>query len=139
MFLMDTNVVAELPRPRPSQSVVSWIASQSEIALCAVTIEELRFGIERLGEHAGLDLRRWLRDLLALPPIVVPIDQQMADLAGRLRARRERAGRRVAQADMLIAAAALATGRTLATRNIRDFEGCGLRLFNPFEASASAT
>ena len=66
-------------------------------------------------------------------PEVVPIDSEVALAAGRLRARRERRGRPVAQADMLIAACALTRGLTLVTRNVADFEGCGIALLDPFD------
>ena len=65
---------------------------------------------------------------------IVPIDAEVALAAGRLRARREKKGRPVrAQADMLIAASALVRGITLVTRNVSDFEGCGIALLNPFD------
>jgi len=63
----------------------------------------------------------------------VPIDGEVALAAGRLRARRETKGRPVAQADMLIAASALVRGITLVTRNVSDFEGCGIALLDPFD------
>jgi predicted nucleic acid-binding protein len=64
---------------------------------------------------------------------VIPIDASVALAAGRLRARREQRGRPVAQADMLIAACALTHGLTLVTRNLDDFEGCGIALLDPFD------
>ena len=66
-------------------------------------------------------------------PEIVHIDAEVALAAGRLRARREKKGRPVAQADMLIAASALVRGITLVTRNVSDFEGCGIALLDPFD------
>lgn len=79
-------------------------------------------------------MRRWLEALLDARPLVIPIDQRVARIAGSLRAARETRGRRIPQADMLIAACAVSAGLVLATRNTRDFEGCGVALFDPFDA-----
>jgi predicted nucleic acid-binding protein len=70
--------------------------------------------------------------LLASEPIVLDVTMPVARVAGELRARRETGGRRLAQADALIAATAIVHGLTLATRNTRDFVGCGVALFDPF-------
>ncbi|MGA7120213.1 MAG: PIN domain-containing protein, partial [Polyangiaceae bacterium] len=78
-------------------------------------------------------LVRWLDALLEARPTVLDVTAAIARASGELRAAREARGRRVAQADMLIAATALAQGLTLATRNGRDFEGCGVALVDPFK------
>lgn len=132
-YLIDTNVVSELPRRSPNPKVIAWLAAQPMLTVSAITIEELVFGVERLRPDARRRLRRWLDALLALSPEIVPIDSQIAGLAGRLRATRQSLGRPVAQADMLIAATAIATGRSVATRNIDDFADLGVEVFNPFE------
>jgi predicted nucleic acid-binding protein len=132
-MLVDTNVLSETVRARPNPAVLRWLAAHPSFAISAVTLEELAFGIERLAGHRRTLLYEWLDRLRSEPsPLVVPIDAEIALAAGRLRARRERKGRPVAQADMLIAASALTRGLTLVTRNIGDFEGCGIALINPF-------
>jgi predicted nucleic acid-binding protein len=131
-YLVDTNVISELPRPRPNAAVVAWLETQETIAISAVTVEELTYGVERARGPNAAALRRWLTQMLALPPVVVPIDERVARVAGRLRAERARRGRPAAQADMLIAATALVTARVLVTRNTRHFEGCGVPLLDPF-------
>lgn len=132
-FLLDTNVISEVVKPRPNPAVVAWLEGRESIVLCAITIEELTYGIERAKGKARESLREWFADLLEAEPRIVPISAEVAATAGRLRAQREAVGRRVAQADMLVAAAALTEGLVLATRNVADFERCGLALFNPFE------
>jgi predicted nucleic acid-binding protein len=134
MFLLDTNVVSELPRPRPDPRVLSWLSGLDAIALSAITVEELAYGVERAPSGQRPRLRRWLEALLDARPLVIPIDQRVARIAGSLRAARETRGRRIPQADMLIAACAVSAGLVLATRNTRDFEGCGVALFDPFDA-----
>ena len=131
-FLIDTNVISELSKPRPNPGVLDWLQTRETIALSAITIEELTFGIERAEGRSRDVLRNWFADLLESQPRIVEITHEVAGTAGRLRAQREAGGRRVTQADMLVVACALNAGLILATRNIRDFEGCGVALFNPF-------
>jgi predicted nucleic acid-binding protein len=131
-YLLDTNVLSELPKPRPHAGVLRWLATRREIAFSAVTLEELTFGVERARGPSRERLRGWLQSLLDSSPRIVGVSPLVASTAGRLRAQREAGGRPVAQADMLVAACALTEGLVLATRNVRDFEGCGVALFDPF-------
>jgi predicted nucleic acid-binding protein len=132
-MLVDTNVLSELPRPRPNGNVVAWFGAQETIHVSVVTLEELAFGIARASPAARSRLGRWLDAFLDAKPIVLDVTAPIARASGELRAAREARGRRVAQADMLIAATALTHGLTLATRNGRDFEGCGVSVVDPFE------
>jgi len=131
-MLVDTNVLSELPRPRPNPNVLRWFAAQEAIHLSVVTLEELAFGVARAAPSVRGRLTRWLDALLEARPTVLDVTPAIARASGDLRAAREARGRRVAQADMLIAATALAHGLTLATRNARDFEGCGVAVIDPF-------
>jgi predicted nucleic acid-binding protein len=133
MYLVDTNVLSESIRARANGRVMDWLASQDEVAFSAVTLEELAFGVERAPAAKRQRLRHWLDGLLTAAPLVLPVDENVAVTAGRLRASREAAGRPVAQADMLIAATAALSGRVLVTRNVKDFAGCGIALLDPFE------
>jgi predicted nucleic acid-binding protein len=132
LILADTNLLSELPRRRPNASVLRWFAGQETVHLSVITIEELTFGVARSTPLARARLGRWLDALLEARPIVLDVTPAIARASGELRAAREARGRRVAQADMLIAATALAHGLTLATRNTKDFDGCGVALFDPF-------
>lgn len=132
MFLVDTNVVSELPRREANRGVLAWLATHPTFAVSAVTIEELVFGIERAPKARRAALTEWLERLRPVIAVVVPVDERVARLAGELRAQRESTGKRVAQADMLIAASAIVSGCVLVTRNVSDFEGLGATLVNPF-------
>jgi predicted nucleic acid-binding protein len=132
MILVDTNVLSELARARPNAGVVRWLGEQRRISLSVVTLEELAFGVARAKGAARGRLRTWLDALLAARPTLLDVTPAVARASGELRAAREAGGRRVAMADMLIAATALTHGLTLVTRNVRDFESCGVALFNPF-------
>jgi len=132
MYLVDTNVISELPRRRPHEGVLAWLASQATLTMSAVTVEELSYGVARAEPEQRKRLGEWLDRLLAIPPEILPVDERVARAAGSLRAERARAGFMMAQADALVAGTARVTGRVLVTRNVRHFEGCGIALLNPF-------
>jgi len=131
-MLVDTNVLSELARPHPNARVMEWLGAQSHIHMSVVTIEELAFGVARARGGARKRLRSWLDALIAARPTLLDVTPAVARASGELRAARESRGRRVAMADMLIAATALTHGLTLVTRNLRDFEACGVMLLDPF-------
>jgi toxin FitB len=129
-YLVDTNVLSELARRRPQARVVSWARSVTTVALSVVTIEEVFFG---LAWKPNPRIRVWFESFLAEHCRVHPLTEDIARIAGELRGRLAARGAVRTQADMLIAATAQAHHLTLVTRNTRDFEGCGIGLFNPFE------
>lgn len=131
-YLLDTNVISELARKVPNPSVIEFFESLDEITISVVTIEEIEFGIERLPTSQRKYLWKWWSALLSLPPVILGIDDKIAKLAGNLRAKQETKGRSRTQADMLIAATAIANGLILVTRNTRDFSECGVSVLNPF-------
>lgn len=135
MYLVDTNVISELPKPRPDASVIAWLGKLDSLVISAITVEELAFGVERSRPDQVAKLRPWFDHLMAIPPTIVPVDEPIARTAGLLRAKQEKAGKNAAQADMLIAATALVTARTLVTRNVRHFLGLGVALLNPFSSA----
>lgn len=131
-YLLDTNVISELARKTPNSSVLEFFETIDEIAMSVITLEEIEFGIERLPTSQRKTLLKWWSNLLSLPPIVFPIDERIAKLAGQLRARQEVKGRSKSQADMLIAATAISNGLILVTRNTKDFYELGVSVLNPF-------
>jgi predicted nucleic acid-binding protein len=69
-MLVDTNVLSELPRPRPNANVVRWFSAQATIHVSVVTLEELSFGVARAGPGARSRLGRWLDALLGARPVI---------------------------------------------------------------------
>jgi hypothetical protein len=139
MLLLDTNLVSELMRPQPAPRVLEWAASESlsEMAIAAVTVMEIRFGIAVLPQgkrRADLDIK--FRQLLAqaFPGRILPFDETAAEACAELRATRQRMGNPITTEDGMIAAIAQAQGATVVTRDIGGFEGCGVHLLNPWEA-----
>jgi len=141
IIVLDTNVVSEADRPLPSGLVLGWFATQDPLSLflCAPVVMELSYGAEKYLARSGSD--RYLRYLDNLftdrfRDRVLRFDGAVPSAAGKVRARREGKGRPISVQDAMIAAICLVHDATLATRNIRDFDGLDLKLVNPFEAGA---
>jgi predicted nucleic acid-binding protein len=140
-FVLDTNVVAELERPRPDPTVVGWFSRQPahRLFLTATVVAELWYGIELKPEGARRNrLTSWLQELLqsGFADRVLPFDATAARIWGRLMAEGRRAGRLPDVRDVEIAAVAMANSLALATRNARDFECLGLAWLDPWQETA---
>ncbi len=130
MQLVDTNVISELCRREPDPGVLAWAQTQSRMALSVVTAEEIAFG---LAWRPNPVLQPWFERLFA-HHLLLPVTEDIARHAGAMRGALAARGERRTQADMLIAATAHAHQLPLVTRNLRDFDGCGVPLLNPFAA-----
>jgi predicted nucleic acid-binding protein len=129
-ILIDTNVLSELARPRPDPRVVDWAGGLSTVILSVVTVEEVFFG---LSAKRSPRIERWFEEFFDSDCRILEITTPIARHAGVLRGQLTQRGRPRAQADMLIAATAALHGLTLATRDERDFEDCGVTVVNPFD------
>ena len=141
MIILDTNLVSELIKPAPATTVATWFKrlDPAEIALSSVTLFEFRWGLKLLPhsvKRQKLDLAYLeIRDA-GLFGRVLPWGPATAEYAADIFVKRRQMGRPVAVADCLIAGTVLEHGATLATRNIRDFEGVGLSLINPWDTAS---
>ena len=139
MYVLDTNVISELRRGKPAQSVevCAWAArvQASQQFLSAITIMELEMGIlllERKTPPHGRALRAWFDGVrVAFAGRVLPFTEGVAMRCARLHV----PGRRP-ERDSMIAATALEHGFAVVTRNVRDFEGTGIALHNPWSAKS---
>ncbi|HEX9638041.1 MAG TPA: type II toxin-antitoxin system VapC family toxin [Acidobacteriota bacterium] len=128
-FLADTNVLGELAHPQPNPGVLNWAGQVVELSLSVITLEEIQFGLAWKPNHR---IQSWFDRFFAEQCRVLPITEDVALRAGALRGQLRARGETRTQADMLIAATALANRLTLVTRNTNDFENCGVTVLNPF-------
>jgi predicted nucleic acid-binding protein len=127
-FLLDTNIVSELARVHPNADVLAWAGQVTTHGISVVTIEEICNG---LAANPSRRIEAFMRAFFA-GETCYPVTSDIATRAGNLRGSFKRRGLVREQADMLIASTAQAHGLTLVTRNVRDFDGCGIPLLNPF-------
>ena len=137
MLILDTNVVSELMRPVPDERVAARVEAWSldQLALTAVTVAELLYGLDRLPDgRRKTDLFGRFDAVLrrGFGGRVLPFDHAAAQSYARLKGERERAGRPLVGYDAMIAAIAQTHGAEIVTRNVDDFEGCGLTIINPW-------
>ncbi len=136
-LLLDTNVLSEVTKPRPEGRVLAWLDGLDEDRsfISVVSIAEIRRGVALMDNGRKRDaLVEWLA--LDLPQRfehrVIPVDERVALAWGDLMGEAKRRGRGMSSMDGLIAATAVAHGLVLATRNIKDFEGVGINLIDPW-------
>jgi hypothetical protein len=137
-YLLDTDVIAELVRPKPDARVLGWFheVPEASLYLSVLSLGELRSGVGRLKPRARRErLRVWLeRDLPErFEERLLPVTAAVADRWGRLIAD---AGRPLAAVDSLLAATALTHGLRMVTRNLKDFRFGGLEAVSPWERAA---
>jgi hypothetical protein len=140
MILIDTNVLSELMTLRPAPEVVAWIDSQEIIELWTSTIvvAEVFSGLDLMPEGGR---QRQLREKAEhmffnlFADRIYILDLEAARAYGTVLRIRKSMGRPIDEMDALIAATAKTNGAALATRNIADFEHCGIPLVNPWEAA----
>ena len=125
-FLLDTDAISEWVKPRPNPGLTGWMESADEdrIFLSAVSLAELRYGVERMATGSRRSrLEAWLGHELPLrfEGRILPIDINVADAWGKIMSRSEAAGRPMGAMDGFLAATAEVRGLTLVTRNVADF------------------
>ncbi len=132
--MIDTNVLSELRRKSPDAGVLAWFTQRppATLYLSVLTLGEIRKGIETVSDEVR---RQALIDWLEtdLPTFftgrMLPVDEAVADRWGRLVAA---AGRPLPAIDSLLAATALEHDLVLVTRNVKDFAGLPVQIFNPW-------
>lgn len=136
-FLLDTNVISEMTRPLPSAAVLAWLAAveQTDVYLSAVTIAELRYGVERM--PSGQRRKRLSDWLFVDVPMrfggrILPIDETVAHAWGQAVAMADAAGRPIAVIDAFVLATAVVHKLTVVTRNERDFRMLAPDVVNPW-------
>jgi predicted nucleic acid-binding protein len=135
--LLDTNVLSELLRAQPDSSVLAWFAAMpaNGLFVSAVTQAEMLLGAQLLPagrRRQGLEQALAAMFLEDFSARVLPFDSRAAADYAAVVATRRGAGTPISQFDAQIAAIALSHRLGLVTRNVSDFDGCGLALINPW-------
>ena len=139
MILLDTHILSEVIRPSPEPVVLDWLAAQptTSVFISAITEAELRTGVAFLPE--GKRRAVLAAEIAAMLEVdffgrILPFDSLAAIAYAEIVAIRRQNGRPISQADAQIAAIAHSRGAVLATRNIADFDRCGIEIINPWKA-----
>ena len=135
MIFLDTNVVSESMRKTPDPAVVAWLVRHdAELALPTVTIAEIAYGVAKIAPDqraarlsTGLD--EWRR---RFADRIFPLTEEAALAYGAIMGEASRRGALMSAPDGMIAAIVRVNGGTLATRNQRDFAGCGIETVSPW-------
>ncbi len=135
-YLVDTNVISEVMKASPSESVLNWLKlHEYDLFLSVVTVEELRFGElmmsqgkrkKKLHEMIDFVLEKYASRILIF-------DAVSAELCAEYHNQAIKSGRTPTFEDLMIAAIATTNECVLVTRNVRNFNYLGIELFNPFE------
>ncbi|NJL82324.1 MAG: type II toxin-antitoxin system VapC family toxin [Chloroflexaceae bacterium] len=135
-WLLDTNVISELTKTQPAPSVIDFLNTTEPTFLSAITLHELEFGLLRLkSEQKRSRLRAWLTDLeRQYGERILPVGRAEAKWAARQRSVTADSGRVLSLADALIAGTAIQQDLVLVTRNLKDFQGLNLSLFDPWQS-----
>ena len=137
MIVLDTNVISEVLRAVPEPSVLAWLTNQPRASLFTTTVTrgEILYGIQLLSDgkrRRGLwgAAKKIFDDDFA--DQVLNFDGDAADMYAEIAASRRAAGKPISQFDAMIVATARSRGASLATRNVKDFEDCGVDVVNPW-------
>lgn len=136
-YLVDTNVISEMSKPKPCKTVLNWIASvpETELFISVVSIGEIIFGISRLSDKIRrAKLSAWVDRIISsgFEGRILEINVDVMRVWGEMCASLPRS---LPIQDTLIAATAVTNNLTIATRNVKDFTDIsGLSVFNPWDA-----
>ena len=140
-WLLDTNILSELRRPKPSRRVVAFIAAQAleQLHVSAVTLAEIRFGIERAADaQRRAQLHDWLTHQLRpmFAGRVLPVSEDVMFKWRLLVEEGRKTGHTFSQPDLIIAATALQHGLTVVSRDTSEYVKARVPMLNPWDAVA---
>jgi predicted nucleic acid-binding protein len=140
MIILDTNVLSELMRAKPSAQVAAWVAKlpATDLFTTSITEAEIFYGIELLSKgkrREGLLAAAEAMFAEDLSGRILGFESDAARVFSKIAAHRRSLGRPISHADAQIAAIAQLRGAEIATRNVADFKDCGVEVLDPFSAS----
>lgn len=139
MIVLDTNVVSELIRPKPAREVCDWVDAQTstDLFVTAVSQAEMLLGVLILpaGRRRN-ELQMAIQTIYDedFPARVLPFDSNAAHAFAHVVAQRRQACRPIGFLDAQIASIARSKNASIATRNTKDFTGCGVTVIDPWRA-----
>ena len=141
-WLLDTNVLSELRRPRPEPKVIAFVAAQplDRLFISSVTLAEIRFGIELVADASRrADLNDWLTHKVRpmFDQRVLPVTEDVMFRWRLLVEDGRKAGHTFSQPDLIIAATALEHGLTVVSRDTTHYERAGVPVLDPWSADHS--
>ena len=140
-YLLDTCVISEIIKPKPSKKVVAWLKKQDEesLYLSVLTFGEIEKGIEKSVDGTRRNkLRLWVEEDLKqrFEGRILPIDMQVASKWGEIQGKSEAAGKPLPSIDGLIAVTGLVNNCVVVTRNVSDMQQSSVELYNPWVKNA---
>jgi predicted nucleic acid-binding protein len=137
MIVLDTNVLSELMRAKPDGAVIAWMQGQTAATVytTSITQAEILHGLLLLPAGKRREaIREAAEEMFAhdFADRILPFDSAAAQAYADIASQRRKAGRPISQFDAQIAAIVKSRGSDLATRNTSDFEGCGIKVLNPW-------
>ncbi|MBI1181613.1 MAG: PIN domain-containing protein [Alphaproteobacteria bacterium] len=139
MIILDTNVLSEVMRPEPDEAVANWLTAQHPASLFVTTISqaEILYGVALLPagrRRDALDVEARAIFDVEFADRVLPLDRSAASAYATVVTARRTKGRPISPFDAQIAAITASRGAMLATRNVKDFEDCGISVLDPWSA-----
>ncbi len=141
-WILDTNVISELRRPRPDAKVLAFVAALplETLFVSTVTFAEIRYGIEMVSDPMQrAELQNWLTNRVRpmFDQRVLEVSEDVMFKWRLLVEEGRKAGHTFAQPDLIIAATALVHGLTVATRDTGDYQRARVQLIDPWKFSVS--
>lgn len=138
-YLLDTCVISELIKARPTKSVVKWVESIDEpsMFISVLTLGEIHKGITKLrASKKKKALQEWVSNDLyqRFDNRIIPVSIEIARIWGEVQGKAEKKGERMSAIDSLIAATTIAYDFTVVTRNAADMENSGVQIHNPWNS-----
>jgi len=140
MIILDANVLSELMKPRPSPTVVAWVAKQPavEVFTTSITEAEILYGIELLAKSKRREQLLAAADAMFTEDLagrIFAFESDAARVFSKIAVQRRALGKPISHADAQIAAITQVRKAKLATRNVADFQDCGIDLVDPWTDS----
>ena len=137
-YLLDTCVISELIKARPTKSVVKWVVSidESSMFISVLTLGEIHKGITKLrASKKKRALQGWVSNDLyqRFDNRIIPVSMEIARIWGEVQGKAEKKGEKMPAIDSLIAATAIAYDLRVVTRNAADMENSGVQIHNPWD------